>query len=208
MFQNELKSLEALNNPDPTRLLVKELSPSAVIADTIEDHYRRIENISLLQSVPEEVSIQFNIARNLLLYSWYVFRFVPVAELYAYASLEHALRIKTDRASGANQRRFSGLKSLLKHAISEKWIHVEQLPHYQRLEEIQTHQWERAKNLFGDPDVWVTRLDPIKYADQLLGGLPALRNELAHGTHRLSLSGYLTLEICRDIIQQLFSNED
>ncbi len=208
MFKNGLKPLEDLSNPDPTRFLVKELSPSALIANTVEDHYRRIESLVLSQSVPEEVIIQFDISRNLLLYSWFVFRFVPVAELYAYASLEHALRIRINSVPVGKKRQFRGLKDRLKHAISQKWIRVEFLPHYQRLEKIQAVEWERAKKIFGNPDVWVVQLDPTKYADQLLGGLPALRNELAHGTHRLSLSGYLTLEICRDIIQQLFPAKD
>ena len=207
MFENALKPIEALNNPDPTRFQVKAIRPSAVIAETLEDHYQRIQNISLLHSAPEAVYIEFDMARNLLLYSWFVFRFVAAAELYAYGALEHALRIKVKHTPVANKSSFRGLKELLEHAVSQKWIRVELLPHYQRLEQIQTQEWERAKQVFGDPDAWVVKLDPIRYTKQLLDGIPALRNELAHGTHRLSFSGYLTLEICRDIIQQLFPLE-
>jgi hypothetical protein len=42
------------------------------------------------------------------------------------------------------------------------------------------------------------------YAEMLARELPRHRNTLAHGSGLLHLSAYLTLELCCDIINQLF----
>lgn len=62
---------------------------------TLRDHYSGIESISLMQSVPESVRQQFDAARNLLLYSWFVYSFIPIAQLHAFSSVEYAIRIKS-----------------------------------------------------------------------------------------------------------------
>lgn len=50
---------------------------------TIESLYRLIEPIQLTENVPEEVRSHFEIARNLALYSWFVYSFNVVAAMQA-----------------------------------------------------------------------------------------------------------------------------
>jgi hypothetical protein len=84
-------------------------STGTISETTIEGIYRLIEPIELTENVPEEVRSHFEIARNLALYSWFVYSFNVVAAMHAYASLEMALKQK------AGKKRISLKKSLAKH---------------------------------------------------------------------------------------------
>jgi hypothetical protein len=59
---------------------------------TIESIYSLIEPLKLGANVPEEVRSHFETAKNLALYSWFVYSFNVVAAMQAFASLEMALR--------------------------------------------------------------------------------------------------------------------
>ena len=62
---------------------------------TIESIYSLIQPITLGSAVPDEIRNHFETAKNLALYSWFVYSFNVVAAMHAFASLEMALRIKT-----------------------------------------------------------------------------------------------------------------
>ena len=47
---------------------------------TIADLYESVSEYILIDEVPDKVRIQFDTARNLYLYSWYVYRFYNIAE--------------------------------------------------------------------------------------------------------------------------------
>ena len=81
---------------------------------TLRDHYSGIESITLMQSVPESVREQFDTARNLLLHSWFVYSFIPIAQLHAFSSVEYAIRIKSGKPLM--------LRAGLELAIKEEWI--------------------------------------------------------------------------------------
>jgi hypothetical protein len=57
----------------------------------LADMHQRLSETILNLSVPEKIRVQFETARNLMLYTWFVFEFQTVAEMQAYASLELAL---------------------------------------------------------------------------------------------------------------------
>jgi hypothetical protein len=76
-----------------------------VTETTIESIYDLIEPITLGSKVPDEVRSHFETAKNLALYSWFVYSFNVVAALHAFASLEMALRTK----SGDKKTPFKGL---------------------------------------------------------------------------------------------------
>jgi hypothetical protein len=57
---------------------------------TLEDHYSRVRVFSLSESVPDKIQTHFEVAKNLLLYSWFVHNFISPAEMQAYASVEYA----------------------------------------------------------------------------------------------------------------------
>jgi len=60
----------------------------------LDDHYESVAEITLHDGVPEQIRVQFETCRNLYLYSWFVYRFHPVAKTSAYACLELALRTR------------------------------------------------------------------------------------------------------------------
>jgi len=59
---------------------------------TLEDHHADIEQYHLENYVPEDIATQYDIARNLYLYSWFEYRFYNVAESKALTVLELALK--------------------------------------------------------------------------------------------------------------------
>jgi len=56
------------------------------------DRHRAVARFELLPSVPDDIRVQFDVARNLFMYAWHVYRFHAVAEQQALATLEMALR--------------------------------------------------------------------------------------------------------------------
>ena len=54
----------------------------------LDEHHQEIAAIELHEGVPDDIRRQFDNARNLLLYAWFVYRFTPVAELHAYTTTE------------------------------------------------------------------------------------------------------------------------
>jgi hypothetical protein len=72
---------------------------------TIESIYDLIQPLTLGSKVADEVRSHFETAKNLALYSWFVYSFNVVAALHAFASLEMALRTK----SGDKKTSFKGL---------------------------------------------------------------------------------------------------
>src|SRR5436309_223354 len=68
---------------------------------TFEDHYSDVELIKLNDNVPEDIRDRFETARNLLVYSWFVYPFGVVAEFHALATVEAALKIKAGVEEGS-----------------------------------------------------------------------------------------------------------
>src|SRR5712664_3216432 len=72
-----------------------DMTTGAFSETTIESLYSVIEVIALGKTVPEEVRNHFDTARNLALYSWFVYSFNVVVAMHAFSSLEMALRMKS-----------------------------------------------------------------------------------------------------------------
>ena len=80
--------------------------------------------IKLDETVPEEVRSQFNVARNLCLYSWYCYSFHNVACFKAYSTIEMALRIRLDKPEEA----ISSLRFMLEEALAIGALQDRSLP--------------------------------------------------------------------------------
>lgn len=95
-----LKPLEEICQPDVRyrNRVDLDLMTETVSETTIQTLYSLIEPIRLNENVPAEVRSHFEIARNLALYSWFVYSFNVVAAMQAYASLEMALKQKTGKS--------------------------------------------------------------------------------------------------------------
>ena len=157
---------------------------------TLRDHYSGIESITLMQSVPESVREQFDTARNLLLYSWFVYSFNPIAQLHAFSSVEYAIRIKSGKPLM--------LKAGLELAIKEQWIKDSGFRYYDIIV---------PKDMLGNdtpPASSHDAKDIQACCKILLDSFPYLRNELAHGNPMTYPGGLDLFAICADLINQLF----
>lgn len=191
-------------NPDRFRPLAELLRPdirwshfhvleaNGARPKTIEDHYAVVNQFSLNAAVPEDVQTHFDTARNLLLHAWYVYRFLSVASMQAYASLEMALRVRL------GPPRPSGLSAALKRAVDQGLLFDRDLRHANRLRE---RQWDVTIDHVVDPE-------SQHFVRQIEKVFPKFRNQWAHGSAGLHGDNYLVLEICCDLINQLFPSSE
>lgn len=195
------RDLEHVKTPDPRYVSRTVLDPKVgVRAMTLEDHWRDVEAFALHEGVPRSIRVHFDTARNLMLYSWLVYRFHPVAELHAFSSVEYALN---RRAGTAPHRIGPGFKRLLQRAVSEGWIHDDGFRHYRQIAARREEAVPEEAEVLGMEEV--VRPKVQSYVETLVETLPFLRNELAHGSAHLAPSGKRTLALCCDLIDQVFS---
>jgi len=167
----------------------------------LRDWHSAIEQVRLYDSVPDDIWSHFETARNLALYSWFVYRFQSAAEMQALASVEFALRERCRREGGAVPL-FLG--RLLRYAIDRNWIRAECFSDFRDLQERRRGAREaRAHTDVVDGEV-SRQLEPCGYLEQLRAELIALRNEWAHGSEMLRGQSMTTLKLCAEIINQLF----
>lgn len=97
LVMEKLKQLEEVCQPDERNRGRYDLdhSTGAFTPTTIKSIYTLVEDIHLNDNVPDEVRSHFEVARNLALYSWFIYSFHEVAAMQALASLEMAARKKT-----------------------------------------------------------------------------------------------------------------
>src|SRR5258708_1152361 len=111
-----LRPPERVSEPDPRTLdFVTWDSTGKFRTFEVRDYYASASRLVLNKNVPERVAIQFETVKNLYLYSWFIYRFFPVAEHQALACLELALRMRYQ----PKRKRWRGLKELLKHAVNQ-----------------------------------------------------------------------------------------
>jgi hypothetical protein len=157
---------------------------------------------------PEDVRLQFETAKNLMLYSWCVFEFHTVAEMHGYGTLELALRTRLPEAKRTFKRKGreitvpEDLRPLLRTAFEKGLINPAELPAWKRVQEDR----ETLPSIPG-----YTPLAPLtveQWFQGVLDHLPDLRNGLAHGGRRLYLvASVKQLHLCADLINALYPDE-
>jgi len=156
---------------------------------TLFDHHSAIAAIQLSSGVPDSLQEHFDVARNLFLYSWFVYHFMSVAERHAFSSVEYALRLKSGKPKLMLGQGFE-------LAIKENWIKDSGFRNYCAGQDIDGEKQQAARGADGD--------DTQAYCKILLDSFPYLRNHVAHGNPMSDLGGLTTLAICADLINQLF----
>lgn len=161
-------------------------------ARTLEDFHGEVAHYTLSPNVPKDVFVSFETARNLYLYSYFVYRFTVVSSLQAYTALEYALREKAILAGIPKCIGDKGkevpitLYNSLYMAIKRGWI----------ADTMFAKEGERvsARNL---------------YCKGLMASIPRLRNTLGHGSFTLypQPQALLTLKIVSEIINLLFADK-
>jgi len=144
----------------------------------IKDIYNSINSIELAEPVPDSIRSQFNIAKNLAVYSWFSYSFHQVSEMKAFATVENALKC----VLGKHKKGFCGL--LIKAV---------------RLGLIKDNGFTHIAKPNGP--------ESIEYSEKLPEIMSKLRNNLAHGGTTLHPGSVKNLLICSEVINQLYENE-
>lgn len=182
-----LKLPETITEQDPRSRMtagVFDADLGAFRYPDIEDHYATVSPLVLDPRVPEEVAVSFEVAKNLYLYSHYVYRFGVVSAVQALQSLEYALRERAKLAGVTTKALMLG--KLMNMAIEEGWL---------------TDTAFKVIPGFQPPG-------GDRYARTLAKTLPGMRNILAHGSFTL-FEPHRALEhlrICAAIIDAVFQN--
>jgi len=217
-----LRGWEEALRPDPRNESSVVFDESGIRKSTLADQYECIRGFELNPAVPHSIKVHFETARNLYLYSWFVYRFYPVAEQQALTSLEFALRKRLppleDTAKGKPQ--FEGLALRLRRARELGLITNEGLKIRERLamrsararydlealeEMIRTGVTEMVLD---DSNIEPNEQDfNGDWIGRFVESLPKIRNEYAHGSHMLHPTVLGRFEIVCDLINQLYPNE-
>lgn len=155
---------------------------------SVDEYHKWISEFELPPECPDDIRIQFDLARNLYVYAWYVLRFTSAAQAQAYASLELALRTRMEEVN-IDVPKPLGLFNLLNVAVKNNLLRDAGFPHLKYS--------PRA-----------TTLDPegTEYCRELPKTISMFRNSYAHGeTTLLNLPvSIMALESTWAVIHQLY----
>lgn len=169
----ELKPLDQLHAIDERHALLSQVTGRLLDPTTL---HATISKIELNDRVPDDLKSQFNVARNMALYSYFCYSLAPEVQAKTFVIIEYALRLR----EGSGKRLM--LKKLLKLSVDQGWITDAGFKH--------------LKNLSIDNS----------YSKSLIEWIPAMRNEFAHGTNILVPDCVSHLSICADFVNQLYPN--
>ena len=195
----QLKPAHELTEPDPRRLgwAIRNNETGAVRQLTLDEHYVAVERLALSVPTTDQIETQYNTARNVLLYSWFVYRFTTVAELQAYATLEYALRWKL---GCLDDERPPTLAPLLRRAAQRGLVVDGQLAHLRGcVPPVYTGNGFVDANI--DPQVVAGK----GHVALLCEVLPKLRNQLAHGSINTWPSALGTFLLAKALVENVAS---
>ncbi len=219
-----LRTIDHVCEPDRRSIqLVSVNIQTGMIKDAnLTDQHSAISRFVLNKDVPEEIRIHFETSKNLYLYAWFVFRFYPVAEQQALASLEFALRAYLKEFVGwyivqHRNGQEPGLGALLKHAIKQQVLRNEAFSCRDRwaLKFAQNrYRFEKMKKMM-DENIDSMEMDEstvqaseadfnYDWLGAFIDSIPAIRNDYAHGSKTLKHSVLHTFEVVTEIINQLY----
>lgn len=217
-----LRPLEFVDTPDPRHSSFAriDLNNGGFRPVELKDFHADISKFVLNETVPQAIKVQFETAKNLYLYAWFIYRFFPVSELYSFTTLEFALR--TRYASEIPKSYYPRapeptLKPLLRYSIEQGHIRNEG---FERWHEI---TWQRAKArhdteamnemlekgltemVIDDSDIEIKDIDKNwNYINILKKSLPKIRNNYAHGGSTLHHQVLGSFQIVSEIINQIY----
>ena len=219
----KLRPLAFVCEPDPRSTVFGKIDNTIGTARNIElsDHHEAIAPLTLHAGVPEDVVQQFETARNLYLYAWFVYRFYVVAEHHSLVCLELALRDRLKAESSAGKIHYRGkkptLRPLLECAVQQGLIKNEGFEIWRNRGVIRSRarvNMEKAremteKNLkeitWDESEIEVTAEDlDWDYTATLVDVLPELRNTYGHGSTMLHNNVLNCIQIACEIINQLY----
>lgn len=182
-----LKAFEEIMRPDPRQenFVRVNMVTGTHRPITLEDFHSTAKSIELRDSVPEDVRSHFSAATNLLVYSWFHYPFNVTAQFLAFVTVERALR---ERYQITGHQSF---KSLVKRAVNDGLVRDEGFSHVKQAAE-EFSEWNGMNE------------SVTPYVNTLIDVMPSLRNQLAHGSTMLHMSGAQSVRICAEFINQLY----
>ncbi|MBX9899366.1 MAG: hypothetical protein K2Y28_01160 [Burkholderiaceae bacterium] len=221
-----LKKLETINVPDERCSVYSRHDELGTRNDTLEDHHADIARFLLSPDVPKDVVIQYETAKNIYLYAWYVYRFYSVAEHQALACLEMGLR---KRFPGALPPGYGNknkpnvrptLAPLMRYAIDQGLIRNEGFSRWHQLVRQRTRNrlmYEQIEDMtmtnsmvreINVDDVVANAQDlDCDFVSALDEILPGIRNSYAHGSTRLTSQVLGTFELVNEILAQVYPSD-
>lgn len=207
-IDDPLRPLSQIYEPDERR---------ANLVGTMAEEYADLASMKLHDGVPLDVRQLFETAKNVSLYSWFVFRFHPVAESVGFAALELALNLRRSGASNlAPDHRSPGLSILLKDAYRESVLrdagfpsregYVYQAALQRKIVEAVLAGAENGEIAQPTEDELTAAQADFRLAEYLIALWPSVRNALAHGSPMLVPRSRSTLRLISEAINQLFVN--
>lgn len=167
----KLKELNSLRDIDERHVLFSQITGKLL---DLSLWHAAVSSITLNEAVPDDIKSQFNVARNMALYSYFCYSLAPEVQAKTFVLIEFALRLRV-----APPKRMV-LKDLLRLAIERGWIADAGFRHIL------------------DPD------PHNSYSKSLIEIIPSIRNEFAHGTNMLTHDCISYLTKCVDVINQLY----
>lgn len=219
---DQLRSADKALMPDDRSMSTVALrADGATSMVSLGERHEDVAQFELLASVPVDIRIHFETAKNLYLYAWFVYRFYPVAEQQALITLEFALRerlaLSYPEKYGPTSKWVPPLTKMLETAredglisnagmrATERWALRRARD---RVSDEATRRLIESGAEFIEYDLDGVVPEQQDYRDDALtiftDTLPAIRNTYAHGSSMLHSTVLGTFEIVTDLINQLF----
>ena len=91
-MKTEFKKFSELKELDKRNFYFVRIDKDGIHHITLEDFYNNVASIKLYKIVPEDIITQFDVAKNLIVYSCFVYRFHQPAKMQIYSTMELALK--------------------------------------------------------------------------------------------------------------------
>ena len=213
LVEDPLKKLDDVLEPDERQ---------SYMLGELHDYHEVLSEIELNNNVPIEVRQLFETAKNVSLYTYFVYRFHQVSEMVGYSALELAIKILCEYDNELEEVPH-GLSKLMFHAKKKKWLDNE---YFDDLEEstvigikrkriIQAEkELKKHGKLLNDPDRDITESDirdginKSFAVDGLIYFTLNFRNNLAHGSKMLYPSSMTMLEKTAGVINYIYRNHN
>lgn len=165
------KSYAEIQRIDQAHVLLEQITGYIVSLPRL---HAALSEIELHGGVPQDVHGQFNVARNMALYTYFHYALAPEVQMKTYTVIELALRYRFPNMASRT------LAPLLQKSIAQGLLKDSGFRHLRTI----------------DPE--------NSYSRSLVQVLPALRNSSAHGSTNLTPDCVGHIEKCADLINQLF----
>ena len=167
----QFKALEEVDRIDQGHILLGQITGYVI---SLPKLHAALADIELHEGVPEDVRGQFNVARNMALYTYFHYALAPEVQMKTYSVIELALKRRFPQMSKRT------LSPLLTEAVKHGLLKDSGFRHIP----------------VSDP--------ANGYSLSLVTVLAELRNSAAHGSTNLTPDCIVEVGVCADLVNQLF----